>query len=109
MENRRRFPRIDRTLQVKYYPPEKENKFSYTVTRDISRGGICMPAVSDIVRSGDVIRLDINGGDGGNRIMATGRVRWVKALARKALLDEDAGIEFVDIAPADIDRLVKVR
>lgn len=68
-----------------------------------------MPALSSIVRNGDIIKMDINHSDGKGRISATGRVKWTSMLRRQAFLDQKAGIEFIDIAPSDIDRLVKVR
>jgi hypothetical protein len=51
--------------------------------------------------------LDINNHHGKDRISATGKVRWVKKFKRKALLDEQAGIEFVDIVPADAEKLLR--
>ena len=66
-----------------------------------------MPALSAIARNGEIIKMDINNRDGKGYISATGKVKWASPLKRKALLDERAGIEFVDIAPVDIDRLVK--
>ena len=65
-----------------------------------------MPALSSIVRNGDIIKMDINNNDGKGYISATGKVKWASPIKRKALLDERAGIEFTYIAPADIERLV---
>jgi len=68
-----------------------------------------MPAMSEIVKANDMIKMSIDRRDGVGGISATGRVRWTNKRKRKALLDEDTGIEFVDIAPTDIDRLIKAR
>jgi len=65
-----------------------------------------MPALSAIARTGDVVCMDINKGNGEGNVPATGKVRWTRKLKRKAILDEEAGIEFTDITPADIDRLI---
>ena len=67
-----------------------------------------MPALSTIAKNGEIVRMDINNRDGKGSIFATGKVKWANAIKRKALLDERVGIEFIDIAPADIERLVKV-
>jgi c-di-GMP-binding flagellar brake protein YcgR len=111
MENRRRYPRLETALQVRYHPPMKDSQFSYTITKDVSRGGLCMPALSAIAKTGDIINMDIDidKGDGVDNISATGRVKWARALKRKAILDQEIGIEFVDMAPADIDKLVDKR
>ena len=108
MENRRRFPRFEDASQIRYYLPKDDGSFGFTIANDVSRGGLSMPALSHIAKNGEVIRLDINNNRRG-RISATGQVRWVKKIKRKALLDEQAGIEFIDIAPADADKLIKFR
>jgi len=107
MDDRRKFPRIDLSLQVKYYSPSDEARFGHTITTNISRGGLSMPAVSGIVRKGDVIKMDIRRNDREGAIPATGRVKWTVIRKRKAILDEDAGIEFININPYGIDRLLK--
>ena len=107
MENRRKFPRLETSLQVKYYPPLNNSQFGYTIANDVSRGGLSMPALSAIVKNGEIVKMDINNRDGNGTISAKGKVKWATPMKRKALLDERAGIEFLDIAPADIDRLVK--
>ena len=109
MENRRRFPRFDASFQVKYCPANDGTRFGHTVAYNISRGGLCIPALSGIAKKDAVIRMDINNNDGKNSISATGRVRWASMLKRKAPVDENAGVEFIDIAPGDLDRLIKAR
>ncbi len=106
MENRRKFPRLDATFEIKYYPVTNYARYGYTISNNISRGGVCMPALSLIAKSGEVIKMDIkNGGKG--PISATGRVKWNKTRSREALLDEDVGVEFINVAPADIDNLLQ--
>ena len=107
MENRRRFPRFENACQIKYCLPNGSGRFGYTIANDISRGGLSMPALSIIAKNGDILKLDINNNDGKGSISAMGKVRWVRKLKRNALLDEVSGIEFLDIADTDIDRLIK--
>ena len=109
MENRRRFPRFDTSFQVKYCPANDYARFGHTVAYNVSRGGLCIPALSDIAKKDEVIRMDINSNDGKDGISATGRVRWASMLERKAPIDVRAGVEFIDIAPGDLDRLIKAR
>lgn len=107
MENRRRFPRFDSTLQVKYLPEGKNIPCGYTVSSNISRSGLNMPASSLIINKGDTVKLDMKSRDGAGYIFATGKVKWLKFLDHKAPLDEEVGIEFTDIRSADIDKLLK--
>jgi hypothetical protein len=109
MENRRKFPRFESSLQVKYHPSTDNAQFGYSILSDVSRGGIRMPALSNIAPDGGLIRMDIKKGDGKGNIPVVGRIRWSKMFKREAPLDKEIGIEFVDIAPDDIDRLIRVR
>ena len=106
MENRRKHLRNETSFEVKYYPEGMENQFAYSISNNVSKGGLSMPAVSKIAKTGDVIRMEMTRGAGGDRILASGKVKWVNMRKRKALLDEEIGVEFTDILPSDIDRLI---
>jgi hypothetical protein len=118
MEDKRKFPRLESPLALAYYPQDKVLQFSYTISKNVCRGGLCIPAVSSIAKDGDIIKMEIEI-DEKFCISATGKVKWVKMLNREASLDEkaaiefindeEAGIEFIDIAPADIDRLTNTQ
>ena len=118
MENRRKFPRFDLRLAITYYPQDKTTQFSYTVSKNVSRSGICITAISSIVKKGDIIKMEIKINEK-QYVLVTGRVRWVKTFNRKASLDEElpielandeeAGIEFIDVDPADINKLMNVQ
>jgi len=107
MENKRRFPRSSSTFQVKYYPESKKVPFGYTLSNDISRGGLCMSASSGTINKGDTVKLEMENKETREYIPATGKVRWLRALGRNAPLDEEVGIEFTEIDPAEIDKLLK--
>ena len=107
MQDKRVFPRFDSTLQIKYCPKGNDSQSGYTLSNNISKGGLNMPALSGIVNEGDMIKLDIDPCDGVGHVYATGKVKWVKPISRIAPLDEEMGLEFVDVNPADIDRLIK--
>lgn len=109
MENRRKFPRSAASFQVKYFSPDNENNSAYTIADNISRGGLCMPAVSSIARNGSVIRMKMNNHDGRGTVTASGKVRWAIDIKRSSPADEWVGVEFTEISPANIDRLTKTR
>ena len=79
----------------------------YTISNDISRGGLRMPSSSGILAKGDIVNLEMESADSTRYIPAVGKVRWLKAIDRNAPLDEEVGIEFIDIRSVDIDNLLK--
>ena len=107
MENRRIFPRFESTFQIRYFIEGKSTPTGYTISTDVSRGGLRMPSSSGIVNKGDVVKLDIGSAGDKRRIAATGKVKWLKNIDRDAPLDEEVGIEFIDIKPADINKLLE--
>lgn len=66
-----------------------------------------MPICSAIAHHGAVVKLDLKGNNGKDHVLATGKIRWTRPLMREAPLDEEAGIEFVDIVQSEIDRFIK--
>lgn len=105
MKESRKFPRYEFPIEVKYYPPEDSSKHSFTIASNISLGGIRMPVISDIVKQGNTINLEILLGQGSS-IPAVGAVKWIKMSKREALLDEEVGIEFIKVSPAKIKSLI---
>ena len=106
MEDKRRFPRFESAFEVEYYPQGNDSISSYTISKNVSRGGISFPALSRFVKNGDIIKLEINTNDDKSRILAKGQVRWTRPLQRSAPLDSEVGIEFTKISPNDVERLV---
>jgi c-di-GMP-binding flagellar brake protein YcgR len=108
MEDKRRFPRLELPLAVVYYPKNQIMQFGYTTSKNVSGGGLCIPALSAIAKDGDIIKMEIEI-DRKHCIPATGKVRWVKTLKDEEFHDEEIGIEFLDISPASIDMLTSVK
>lgn len=106
MEDKRRFPRFDSTFEVEYYPQGNDAVSSYTVSKNVSRGGISFPALASFVKYGDILKLEIKIDDTSDSILASGRIRWIKQIKRPAILDREVGIEFTNIASDDLERLV---
>ena len=105
MEERRRFPRYDCAFEVRY-SPQGDAKENYTVSKNVSRGGIRLP-VSRIVKNGDTLKLDIDINQKRGRVFAIGKVRWLKEISRPSPLGLDAGLEFTKIDSLDVERLVE--
>ena len=117
MEDNRRSPRFELSFPVIYYPEDNVQQFRYTVSKNISRGGLCIPVISNIIKNGDSIKMEI-WGNKERCISVIGKVRWVKMLDRGVSLnreateftpDEEAGVEFTNVPFADTDNLLDFR
>lgn len=106
MNERRRFPRYEAALEVRYSTQGKASIESHTVTKNISRVGLCMP-MTRIVKTGDLIDIAIKPTDSDNHIAAVGKVVWAKKIERLAPLELDAGVEFVKVDSNDVTRLLQ--
>lgn len=106
MEERRKFPRYESAFEVKYSPRGDTETDNYTVSKNISKGGIRLP-VSRVVKNGDTINLDIDISQKKGGVSAIGKVRWVKEIGRPSPLGLEAGLEFTKIDPRDVERLLK--
>ena len=104
MKERRRFPRHEASLEVRYATPGNVGIEGYTVTKDVSRVGTRLP-ITRIIRQGDILNLDIDPNDHKGNISALGRVVWTRPIERPAPLELDAGVEFIKINSSDADRL----
>lgn len=113
MENRRRFHRHNCALEVEYYPKGNNIIYSQSVSKNISKGGICLPVLSRLVRTGDQITLDIYAnGDKRSPIMLKGEVVWIKETSllshsNDSVLDAEAGIRFTDADDALVESLIQ--
>lgn len=106
MRERRRFPRYEAALEVKYSTQGSAAIEGHSVTRNISRVGMRLP-VSRIVKSGDLIDIAIKPNGTETPISALGRVVWARKIERPAPLELDAGVEFVKINSDDVTRLLQ--
>lgn len=106
MKNRRKSQRFDTAFQIKYYPVESRKRFGYTIAENISRGGLRMPALSTMVKTGKLVRLEMKENGEDAPIPAEGRVVWVRHLKRKALLNAEVGVEFTSVKSEDLAQLI---
>ncbi|MFA5147041.1 MAG: PilZ domain-containing protein [Candidatus Omnitrophota bacterium] len=104
MKERRRFPRYDHAIEVRYSTPGIAAIEGYTVSKNISRVGLRMP-ITRIVKEGDVINLDIEPKHKEGPVSATGKVVWTRPINRLARLEMDAGVEFIKIDHSRANRL----
>lgn len=106
MRERRRFPRYESVLEVRYSTKGIASIESHTVSQNISRVGIRIP-VSRIIKKGDIINLDINPNDSKGPVSCVGKVVWTRKIERPAILEQDAGVEFMRLDPNEAERLLE--
>lgn len=106
MIERRRFPRYDRNFNVSYSTQGLAAIESLSSSKNISQCGIRMP-ISRIIKSGDLLRIEIDLKDKKPPVSIVGKVIWTRNFALQSPLKSDAGIEFARVAPADTERLAQ--
>ena len=114
-ENIRRWPRfnIDEEAAVVLYPEKLLNFVGLgTANRakaavNLSEGGVLVRTTEKIPR-GTRVRLTISIGKFADRFECVGVVRWCYAAARSDT-DYYAGVSFLDLPPADVKKIEKMR
>jgi len=106
MIDRRKSPRFDCALEVKYSTRSPCGIQGLTMSRNISRHGIRI-IISRFIRKGDALDLDISPRGNGSSVRAVGRVVWAKPMERSLVPAFDAGIEFTRIDQTAINKLIQ--
>ena len=110
MEEKRRFPRYNRSLEVEYSPKGRGVIYSHALSKNISKGGICIPVLSRLVRTGDSIKIDIYPGGKRIPISAKGEVVWTKetsVISGLQSFNTEAGIKFTEVDAAALDGILQ--
>jgi hypothetical protein len=105
MEERRRFPRYDFELEVKYATKGIASVEGYTLTKNISKVGARI-TVSRFIKKGDVLRLEISPKESEPPIQGYCRVVWTKNLTQPTAFQTDAGVEFTNFKEDEVDQLL---
>jgi len=105
MEERRRFPRYEHEIEVRYSTQGIASVEGYTVTKNISKVGARI-TVSRFVKKGDVLKMDLLLGSNSDPVSGFCRVVWTKNLTKPSAFQTDAGVEFTKFNSADVDKLL---
>ncbi len=108
-QEKRKFARLNALVDVVYtkYPTAAKEELS--LTKNISKGGICLIVYEDLKES-DVLNLKIFLPGDKIAINAMGRVVWVKEFTIGDIPEgkrSDVGIEFIKISEDDLSRVNK--
>ncbi len=109
-EEKRRFQRYYHSFEIEYSPKGNGVVYSSSITKNISKGGLCMPVLSRLVRTGDPIKIDIYpNNDGKNPVSIQGEVMWTRettSAVNPSSLDAEAGIRFLSPDDRYIEKLM---
>lgn|SRR3989338_3186698 len=102
VEERRKFIRLNISVDVDYYVISNEQDKHPTHSVNISTGGICIIA-HEKLDVGTLLKLVITIPEIPPTVHATGRVAWVKSftIATEEKTKYDVGIEFTEISEED--------
>lgn len=106
-EERRKFPRLNLTVDIEYSVLRKEPSSKVEgQSKNLSSGGICL-IVYEEVKIGDSLALVINLPEGERPIQAKGMVKWIGEFILSADKKNswDVGVEFIGINEADREKL----
>ncbi|MDD5730375.1 MAG: PilZ domain-containing protein [Candidatus Omnitrophica bacterium] len=107
-EDRRKFARLNILVDVTYQKRDSAKQEMLTVTRNISKGGICFVGYEQL-KENDIIDLNIYLPGKKEAIKAAGRVTWVKefTIGDASKKRYDAGVEFTEINDKSLSELDK--
>ncbi len=107
MQEKRRFPRLDIRVKVEYQIAESPQNKIKSFTKNVSQGGICLFLDSSLDK-GTLLDLKLYMPDKNEPILATGKIAWIEKFEVGDTKEQfEAGIEFIDIAKEDSDRVAK--
>lgn len=107
-DERRRFIRLNINAEIKYSIIPQEALQYHSKTKDIGAGGICLLA-DTLLKTGDMLTLEISLPEDPPNIHAVGRVVWVKSfsIADEKNVRYDAGVEFTEITDPERKKINK--
>ena len=105
MEERRRFPRYPCSLRVIYATKGIACLESATTAKNICKGGLNI-LVSRLIKKGDSLKLDIFNETNNELVKTSGKVRWINDRDAQSDLMVNAGVQFKNITPSEVDNLL---
>ncbi|MFH1784515.1 MAG: PilZ domain-containing protein [bacterium] len=106
MEERRKFVRLQKPVEVKYKFASESSKDEETKTRDISEGGVRIMMNTKIL-PGNIIDLEIILPDTAEPIKALGETVWEEEFLEGRNLAYEIGVKFIKISPKDREKISK--
>jgi len=106
-QERRRFERVESLVSVNYVSEGAEIN-NYSLTRDISEGGLSIPLSNRLPSGAKMdIAIIISDKKSEEKISAVAKIVWSRRNTEHWKPRYSAGLEFLDIQPFDKERLLK--
>ncbi len=109
MQERRKFIRLDTSVRVEYDIVESIAKENKSFTKNLSQGGICL-FLDSLIQKDTLLNLKLFLPDQSEPIQVTGKIVWVdrfKVGGKEAQEEYEAGVEFLNIAKTDQEKISK--
>ena len=102
----RKFPRVKADCCIYIKQLDHGGQPITTTTENIGMGGICV-ILSESLEKFSTIKMDLDLGDGGQRISCDGRVAWIVPSRDfvSGKLTHDTGIEFLNLSQTAHERI----
>ena len=100
MEDKRKYPRLNWSVMVRWELASDGASPASGTTKDISAGGVRL-ILREGIKVGDILELDIELG-GGKNMYIRGRVTWVEKFKISGVQEEtgfEGGVQFLDLKP----------
>lgn len=105
MEDRRKYPRFELTLDANYKIVDTEEIFKFGQTRNVSADGVCFES-EEFLKSGTYVELEVDLRDANPFIHIVGEVRWSVPVNPKKEMYRN-GLRVVGMPLADENRFLK--
>ena len=101
---RRKFPRIETDLLVKYKVLEEDERMKFVENKDISGGGVCLKIDKELKKD-TILAMELHFEKANCKIFTIGEVAWNKMTEEG---NYETGIKFLKIAEEDYFKLNEI-
>ncbi len=103
-KEKRKFKRFDAYMSVKFRVPGQDEFKGVSLSRDLSREGLCMNSNQDL-KEGTTLDIEINIPDDPKPVHTSGKVMWSRP-SKETKQGYDQGVRFLMMDPVDKFRVL---
>lgn len=103
-KDRRKFKRFDAYMSIKFRVPGQEEMKGVSLSRDLSREGLCMNS-NENLKQGTTVDIEINIPDDPKPVHTSGKIMWSRP-SKEQKEGFDQGVRFVMMDPVDKFRVL---
>jgi len=108
IQERRKYPRFELTLEVKYRIISIEEAFRFNQTKNISAEGVCFESIEHL-KSGVYVEMEVDLKDDKPPVSMVGEIKWSAETRPTATRDKKYynGVKIISMPAADEARFLK--